>query len=125
MSAPRAHATLTRGQLSTLRRALLAEEQRLRETTATSSVVADAVPREADPSDEATESVAQDEALAGGRRARQHLVEVEAALTRIAAGTYGTSEVSGEPIGYPRLSAVPWATLTAAEQDDYERLGRR
>jgi DnaK suppressor protein len=41
------------------------------------------------------------------------------------AGTYGTSEVSGEPIGYARLSAVPWARFSVVEQEDLERIKRR
>jgi DnaK suppressor protein len=117
--------SLTSAQLATLRGLLVAERQRVRGEAAIPSVVADASPREADPSDEATDSLMQHEALAGSRHAERHLTEVEAALARMDAGTYGTSEVSGEPIGYPRLSAVPWARLTALEQEDLERIQRR
>jgi DnaK suppressor protein len=117
--------TLTHTELSTLRGVLLAEQQQLRGSASIPTVVTEAGPREADPSDEATESLAQHEALAGSQHAQRRLAEVDAALARIAAGTYGTSELSGEPIGYARLSAVPWARLTAAEQDERDRLARR
>jgi len=117
--------SLTPAQLSTLRGLLVAERHRLRGDAAIPSAVAEAGPREADPSDEATDSLVQHEALAGSQHAQRHLTEVEAALARMDAGTYGTSEVSGEPIGYARLSAVPWARFTVAEQEDLERAQRR
>jgi DnaK suppressor protein len=123
MTSPHAAAPLTRTELSTLTRALHAEQRRLRERAAIPSLVTEAGPHDADPSDEAVESRAEDEALAGSRQARDVLAEVEAALARIEADTYGTSELSGKPIGYERLSAVPWARLTAAEQEERDRLG--
>ena len=39
------------------------------------------------------------------------LLEIEAALTRIADGTYGTCVSCGRAIGEERLDAVPYATL--------------
>lgn len=51
---------------------------------------------------------AQLEALAGD--ARRRLVEVDAALARLDAGTYGLCEVGGEPIDAARLEARPTAT---------------
>jgi RNA polymerase-binding transcription factor DksA len=47
--------------------------------------------------------------------ARDELAQVQKALARIAAGTYGTSEVSGKPIPRERLEAVPTATTLADE----------
>ena len=47
------------------------------------------------------------EVLAG--ELRETLVEVEAALVRLAEGTYGVCEVCEEPIGAPRLEAMPAA----------------
>jgi DnaK suppressor protein len=49
-------------------------------------------------------------------RARDHLREIEAALGKIGAGTYGLSEKTGAPIGFPRLQAVPWARFAADEE---------
>ncbi|WP_219996211.1 TraR/DksA family transcriptional regulator [Nocardioides humi] len=42
-------------------------------------------------------------------QARRHLAEVEAALDRVAAGTYGTCERCGRPIAPARLEARPAA----------------
>ena len=44
------------------------------------------------------------------------LGEIDAALKRIDAGTYGTCEVCGKPIGDERLEARPWATLCIDDQ---------
>ena len=43
------------------------------------------------------------------RQARTRLVEVDAALARIDAGTYGTCERCGRPVGEARLDARPEA----------------
>lgn len=43
------------------------------------------------------------------RQAEQHLVEIDAALDRVAAGTYGTCELCGRPISPARLEARPTA----------------
>jgi RNA polymerase-binding transcription factor DksA len=42
---------------------------------------------------------------------REALEEVDAALVRLAEGTYGTCEVCGKPIGADRLEAMPAARL--------------
>jgi RNA polymerase-binding transcription factor len=42
---------------------------------------------------------------------RDSLDEVDAALARLAAGTYGICEVCGKPIGLTRLEAMPAARL--------------
>ena len=39
------------------------------------------------------------------------LSEIDAALSRIETGTYGTCQRCREPIGGERLEALPWATL--------------
>jgi RNA polymerase-binding transcription factor DksA len=44
------------------------------------------------------------------REERQRLSDVEAALERLATGTYGTCSECGSPIGEGRLRVVPWAT---------------
>ena len=55
----------------------------------------------------------------GGR-----LGNVERALQKIEEGTYGLSDVSGEPIARGRLEAVPEALYKVDEQRDFEA-GRR
>ena len=52
---------------------------------------------------------------------RDELAAVERAEARLAAGTYGVSIESGEPIPDGRLEAIPWAERTAEEQSRYER----
>jgi DnaK suppressor protein len=47
---------------------------------------------------------------------RRQLDAVERAETRLAAGTYGLSVESGEPIPDERLEALPTAELTADEE---------
>jgi DnaK suppressor protein len=47
---------------------------------------------------------------------REQLAAVERAETRLAAGTYGLSIESGEPIPDERLEALPAAERTAAEE---------
>jgi RNA polymerase-binding transcription factor DksA len=46
----------------------------------------------------------------------QQLEQVNKALARIEAGTYGLSEVSGKPIPLERLEAVPSATTLVNEE---------
>jgi DnaK suppressor protein len=47
---------------------------------------------------------------------RDQLAAVERAEQRLAAGTYGLSTKSGQPISDERLEAVPTAELTADEE---------
>jgi DnaK suppressor protein len=52
----------------------------------------------------------------------EHRLEiVERALQKIEEGTYGLSDVSGEPIPRGRLEAVPEAIRTVEEQQRFER----
>lgn len=55
-----------------------------------------------------------DEGLEEG--AKETLVEIDAALQRIEAGTYGDCEVCGKPIAAERLAAIPWARLCIDDQ---------
>ena len=50
-----------------------------------------------------------------------HLGRINAALTRIADGTYGTCENCGKQINIERLEAMPWVTLCI----DCKRLAER
>ncbi len=49
------------------------------------------------------------------------LYEIEEALKRIDAGTYGVCEMSGKPILPARLEALPFARLTVQCQTEFER----
>ncbi|PCN48716.1 molecular chaperone DnaK [Curtobacterium sp. 'Ferrero'] len=46
--------------------------------------------------------------------ARERIRQVDAALARLDAGTYGSCAVGGEPIPEARLAAVPWAATCVA-----------
>jgi DnaK suppressor protein len=48
--------------------------------------------------------------------AQHTLGEVEAALARLDAGSFGSCEACGEPIASERLSAIPWARLCIDDQ---------
>jgi RNA polymerase-binding transcription factor DksA len=54
--------------------------------------------------------------LALSAQARQTVSEIDAALERMANGTYGYSTVSGAPIPRERLEAIPWATVLVEEK---------
>jgi RNA polymerase-binding transcription factor DksA len=56
-----------------------------------------------------TLAVERERDLALSARARQEIEEIDRALQKIDAGTYGICEVSGEPIPRARLEAIPHA----------------
>lgn len=49
------------------------------------------------------------------------LYEIDQALSRIEAGTYGICEASGKPIPHERLQAIPFARFTVDVQSRLER----
>lgn len=49
------------------------------------------------------------------------LSEIDAALQRIEAGTFGTCKACGGPVGEERLEALPWATLCIEDKRKQER----
>jgi RNA polymerase-binding transcription factor DksA len=54
--------------------------------------------------------------LALSAQARQTIADIDAALVRIADGSYGYSIESGRPIPRERLEAIPWATVLVEEK---------
>ena len=75
-----------------------------------------------EPGDRDSEDLYQDEFDAGrADDLRTELAAVERAEQRLAAGTYGLSVESGEPIPDGRLEAVPTAERTMEEQERYRR----
>jgi len=69
-----------------------------------------------EPIDAAEQTREQDDAISFAERDRARLREVEDALRRMSAGSYGVSVISGEPIAFERLLAVPWARYDADEE---------
>jgi DnaK suppressor protein len=116
---------LTPDRLSQLRRALEAKRDELRRKSQENIAVATAAE---EPQSEEAES-AQDETRTGellslAEQQSGVLEEIDAALERMKQGTYGTSEISGRPIPFRRLLAVPWARNDAQEEEVLERQRR-
>jgi DnaK suppressor protein len=75
-----------------------------------------------EPGDLDSEDLYQDELAAGrAEHLQAELEALERAEARLAAGTYGLSIDSGEPIPDGRLEAVPTAERTVEEQERYQR----
>jgi DnaK suppressor protein len=75
-----------------------------------------------EPGDEDSEDLYQDEFDEGRRdELRAELAALHRAEERLAAGTYGLSVESGEPIPDSRLEAVPLAERTVQEEGRYRR----
>jgi DnaK suppressor protein len=72
----------------------------------------------ADPAQPLTDEEGEDAVSAG---LRDRLAAIERAESRLAAGTYGRSVRSGEPIPDARLEADPAAELTVAEDQASSR----
>lgn len=73
-------------------------------------------PDVSDRGDEA-QSIAERESAVDDNSADRELLErIDQALSRIKAGTYGVSEVSGKPIPIERLEALPTATTLVDEE---------
>lgn len=106
------------GMLHSLRERLLQEQE--------SEMTAVAQPIEAhsmSPADSATDEFDHEMALCLLAREHNALREVDAAIERIFAGTYGICEESGEPIPAGRLRVVPWTRYTKEAQGRREREG--
>lgn len=56
---------------------------------------------------------------------RKLVQEIDEALERIAAGTFGVCEATGKPITKARLAAKPWAKYCIEYARELERFGRR
>jgi DnaK suppressor protein len=69
-----------------------------------------------DLGDSAWQALTKEEILSEHNRLTERLQEIDEALRRIAAGTFGISVVSGKPIPVERLQAYPTATTLVDEQ---------
>jgi len=99
------------------RRLLQAERERIERALGRLGPVDDGEPAdEFDPANQASDLYQDefDEGLEGDLR--EQLAAVERAEKRLAAGTYGLSISSGEPIPDERLEVVPTAELTVDEE---------
>jgi DnaK suppressor protein len=77
----------------------------------------EAAAEQGEPGDRASENLYQSEFDAGlAEDLGEQLAALQRAEARLAAGTYGLSIESGEPIPDERLEALPTAELTVEEQ---------
>jgi RNA polymerase-binding protein DksA len=90
------------------RSVLEAERARLRADLAEGVVTPDAMTYGSQAA-AATQVFEQQRDLALRDRNQQHLAQVEAAIARLDAGTYGACANCGRPIAPERLEAIPWA----------------
>ena len=79
--------------------------------------------------DAGTDSFDRDLALGLASFEQEELYEVDAALKRIEDGTYGFCELTGRPIPWRRLEAVPWTRFsidaeTKLEAGAHPHIGR-
>jgi len=104
--------------LITERKALLGQANRLEDEA--NSLIEDGEMGDVQFDDESGEGdtmvVERERDLALSAQARQTIADIDAAIERIANGTYGYSLVSGRPIPRERLEAIPWATVLVEEK---------
>jgi len=74
--------------------------------------------------DAGTDSYDRDFALSMLSAEQNALYEVEEALRRIEAGTYGKCEMTGKPIPMERLAAIPWTRFTIEAEKQLEQTGQ-
>jgi RNA polymerase-binding protein DksA len=110
---------LTPSQVAHYRERLIARRDELAaETARAEAAVADQDELgRMDSGDRATADTAKDDLLQEAGRDSDELRQIEAALARIAAGTYGTCDECGRAIPIARLDAVPWALLCVEDQE--------
>jgi RNA polymerase-binding transcription factor DksA len=114
------NAGLSQRQLETLRLRL----ERMRDALRVRVVREEERAREGEklvePMDAAEQTREQDDAATLAEHDREHLRAIEAALGRMADGHYGLSAISGEPIPYERLLAVPWTDHDSHEEPAHQ-----
>jgi RNA polymerase-binding transcription factor DksA len=74
--------------------------------------------------DAGTDSIDRDLALGLVSFEQEALYEIDAALNRIDDGTYGVCELTGKPISWKRLEAIPWTRYSLqaeAQLEDHVR----
>jgi RNA polymerase-binding transcription factor DksA len=76
------------------------------------------------PADMGSETFEREKDLSILEQLEDELAELQAALERIDAGTYGIDEVTDEPIAPERLEAVPTARTNVGTEDQRERDSR-
>jgi DnaK suppressor protein len=78
-----------------------------------------------DEGDQTMRILAESEFLNNQERLRRQLVEIEMALARIQAGSYGVCEETEEIIEVERLLAIPWTRLSIEGAEMREAVNKR
>jgi DnaK suppressor protein len=97
--------------LATIRERLLEEAARLRAEIEDEEIEAPEPMTYGSQAAAATQVFDQNRTRALRERATRDLQQVEAALARLDAGTYGLCQACGKPINPARLQALPWAAF--------------
>ncbi len=79
------------------------------------------LPNETNLADQATDLLEREIDWSLEEHSEHVIAEIDAALARIVAGTYGVCERCGKPIDVDRLEALPWATLCLDDRRKEER----
>lgn len=112
---------LTKAQLDTLRAQLITLRDQILGRQRNAPPVSARQPDVGDDMDQADRTSEREEAGARNERERARLAEIDRALAKFDRDEYGISEDSGEPIGFGRLHALPWARLTVAEEEALQK----
>ena len=96
----------------------------LEESRATLSSLGKGPIQEPDANDRASSETDWGIELRTRDRQRKLISKIDSALKRIDGGDYGYCDITGEPIGLPRLEARPVATMTLEAQERHERAER-
>ncbi len=97
------------------------KEDILRESRSTITNLKQENKQQADVADRASSETDRSLELRTRDRQRKLISKIDSALKRIADGTYGYCDETGEPIGLRRLDARPIATLSIEAQEAHER----
>jgi len=71
--------------------------------------------------DEGTDDFVKSVSLEVTSKEFEVLRQIDRALEKVADGTYGICDISGEEIPMKRLEAIPYATMTVKAQEQFEK----
>src|SRR5262245_39789235 len=122
MSESTNEAGLQPSELETLKQKLLAARRDLVERRAEQlRARTDLVSEVEDEGDQASRANDEDRLTLLAETEHARLAEIDHALAKFDSGEYGLDEETGEPIGYRRLAAIPWARFSASTQEELDR----
>jgi DnaK suppressor protein len=121
MKNPMSKTHLQAGDLARLRRALAQKRDELRSALEVNRSTERQALDQIESGDMAEQIIEQDDAVRAVTREASMLSEIERAIAKIDAGTYGFSELSGAAIPLERLNAMPWARRTLEEDEAFQR----